>query len=109
MDKSIKIDCGTFTIDGKSHFHVKKIEAFTGGDDYEETDCVEITTESRNRLKLARVVEHSKKSSYRSRYEPAVRLFLACEEIDSAETVSYVLTISHHKGSLCIDAEKLGE
>ena len=100
---NVSISDNTLQIGDSDYFHVEKIEVFTGDDSYNETDCAEITSIS-NKLKIARLVDHSARSNFRLRHETGVRIFLEAEDGGR-----FCLTVCHHKGMIQLVTEKLGE
>ena len=80
-------------IGNNEHFHIHKVEVFTGDDDYVETECASIEVKNQ-KLKISKMVDHNQECVFRPRHEPGVRLFLKCED----DGLSYVVTICHHKG-----------
>jgi hypothetical protein len=100
-DAALRVN-DTLSINNEEHLHVERVEIFTGDDEYNETDSVEIT--SHNDLLLIKQVltRRNKPSSYRLRGEPGIRMFLNGESGEQ-----FVLTLAHHKGSIHVSAKKL--
>jgi len=88
-------------IGNNEHFHINRVEVFTGEDDYVETECISVEVTNHNKLRVSKVIDHNEACSFRPRFEPGVRLFLKCED-DGAD---YIVTICHHKGSVLFTSE----
>jgi hypothetical protein len=92
----------TLSINNEKHLHVERVEVFTGDDEYNETDSVEITSHNELLLIKQLLTRRNKPSSHRLRGEPGIRMFLSSESGDG-----FVLTLAHHKGSIHVSAKKL--
>lgn len=82
-------------IQNQNNFHIIGIEVFTGDDDANETDLVEITTANNKLVVKKTLSEVLRKSKTRLRGEPGVRIYLEGEG-----SKNWVLSIGHHKGSI---------
>jgi len=101
MDAEVRVD-DTLLINNEKQLHVERVEVFTGDDDYNETDSVEVTAHSDQLLIKQLLTRRNKPSDFRLRGEPGVRLFLACES-----GKNFILTLAHHKGSLHVQAKEI--
>lgn len=90
------------TINDHKHLHVRAVDVFTGDDDYNETDLVEITTVSNKLVVKKTLSDVVKKSELRIRGEPGVRMYLESEDQES-----FILSIGHHKGQLLVDVKRI--
>ena len=89
------------------HFHIEKIEVFTGDDESKETELIEITTNAsylNPKLIAVRKPKHKKLASGRLRGEPGVRIYLLSEDTHN----TYCLEFYHHKGSVGFNSVSLG-
>jgi hypothetical protein len=100
-DAHLSVD-DTIRINNENYLHIQKVEVFTGDDDYNETDCVEVSSHKEQLLIKQLLTRKSKPSSHRLRGEPSVRLFL-----DSEDGKKYILTVAHHKGSIHVSAKEI--
>lgn len=98
---SVRVD-DTLLINNEKHLHVKHIEVFTGDDDYNETDCVEVQAHNDLLLIKQLLTRRNKPSSHRLRGEPGVRMFL-----ESENGKQFVITLAHHKGSIHVSAKEI--
>jgi hypothetical protein len=97
----VRVD-DTLSIDNEKHLHIKKVEVFTGDDEYNETDCIEVQSEKENLLIKQLLTRKNKPSEHRLRGEPGIRVFVRGEN-----DKGYILTIAHHKGEIHISAKEL--
>ena len=81
-------------IDGLNNFHIKKVEVFTGNDDYQETDSIEVVAKGEKLEAKQLLTKTIRPSPDRIRFEPGVRLHL---EIEGTEEI-LILSLCHHKG-----------
>lgn len=92
----ISFNKNMLVIGGRNSFHIKKVEVFTGDDNYLETDCIDIVT-SGGKLEARHLLTNNlKRSEERIRFEPGIRLHLQIEGTDRI----VILSICHHKGSI---------
>ena len=99
-DACLSVQGKTLNINDFNNFHIQQIEVFTGNDDNQETDCIEVYAKG-DRLVAKQLITNSiTKSLERIRYEPGVRIHLQCETSNPGITESIVLTICHHKGNV---------
>lgn len=98
MDEMHVSSHGQLCVNGEPNFHINEIEVFTGDDDYNETDCVQLKSISEKlQVTLASPLTN-KKSPYRLRNEPGVRIKFTSEDDQKLRT----LLICHHKGGIYI-------
>ena len=92
-------------IKDEQNFHIFKVEVFTGDDSYHETDSYTLSNKQENPDELELVQQKPitpKKSDYRIRNEPGVRIHLVPENVNDR----FVLEICHHKGSVYFNMKK---
>lgn len=93
-ERQLSFNHEQLVIDGYNNFHIKKVEVFTGNDDYQETDSIEVVSKG-DRLEAKQLLTKTvKPSSERIRFEPGVRLHL---ELEGTEEI-LILSLCHHKG-----------
>jgi hypothetical protein len=100
-DASVRVD-DTLSIDNEKYLHIKKVEVFTGDDDYNETDCIEVQSEKENLLIKQLLTRKNKPSNHRLRGEPGIRVFVCGEN-----GKHYILTVAHHKGNIQVSAKEI--
>lgn len=99
-DASVRVD-DTLSLDDEKYLHIKKVEVFTGDDDYNETDCIEVQSQKENLLIKQLLTRKNKPSSHRLRGEPGIRVFVQAEN-----GKHYIVTLAHHKGSIHVTAKE---
>lgn len=92
----------TLSIDNEKYLHIKKVEVFTGDDDYNETDCVEVESHKENLLIKQLLTRKNKPSTYRLRGEPGIRVF-----VEGENGKNYIVTVAHHKGNIQVSAKEI--
>jgi len=95
----------TLVIDDNEHFHISKVEVFTGDDDYNETDCIEVQSRGGDKPELLikqLLTRKNKPSPNRLRGEPGVRL-----HIEGENGKHYIVTLAHHKGTISTSAKEI--
>lgn len=100
-DAHLRID-DTIFINESNYLHINRVEIFTGDDDYNETDIIEVHTSNNKLVAKKLLTETIRSTKYRVRGEPGIRLF-----IDSENGEGFLLTICHHKGNIHVATEKL--
>jgi hypothetical protein len=98
----LSVNHGALTINNCDHLHISQIDVFTGDDNYIETDSIEVTTTKEKLCVKQLLTTHPVKSEMRIRNEPGCRI-----HIDSEEGTRFLLTVSHHKGSIQISTKEI--
>lgn len=89
-------------INGDNYLHIDAVEIFTGNDDHQETDCVEIHAGGENLIVKQLLTKAIRKSKYRLREEPGIRIFITSEAGEN-----FIVSLSPHKGNIRVDVEEV--
>lgn len=90
------------------NFHCTAVDVYTGNDDAEQTDCIEVLPCSKNKgsLEVSRKLNRGKIGlPTRIRGEVGVRLFLESEHSGDV----FCVDIAHHKGRIEIYTQQASE
>ena len=99
-DTQLCVNGDTLSLNNDQYLHINKVEVFTGDDDYNETDLIEVETINEKLIAKKTLTESVRPSKYRLRGEPGIRLLVASES-----GPRYRVTIAHHKGNIIISSE----
>jgi hypothetical protein len=100
-DVHLRVD-DTLSLDNEKYLHIKKVEVFTGDDEYNETDCIEVEAHKGNLLIKQMLTRKNKPSCHRLRGEPGIRVHVAGEN-----GKQYILAVAHHKGNIQVSAKEI--
>lgn len=102
-DVNASISSGYLEVGDYDYFHISHVEVFTGDDDYNETDCIEVCASEKKLIAKQTLTPVLRPSKDRIRFEPGVRIYLSTEVPGEA---GYILTICHHKGRVNVRCEE---